>query len=125
MEIIIYINNDLDVAMARMQARQMAKRMGFTATDQARISLATSELARMLVWQAQDSAKMICSMTQKDSYAGFQIVCQLDLRQNPGSDPVELNIQDKLSHVRHLMDEEALEYQEDHYTRVTLIKWLR
>ena len=38
----IYINNDLDVVTARMQAREMARQLGFRTADQARISLAAS-----------------------------------------------------------------------------------
>ena len=44
----IYVNNDLDIVMARMQARNVAKEMGFGTVDQARISLAASELACLI-----------------------------------------------------------------------------
>jgi len=36
----VYINNDLDIVTARMQAREMARQVGFGTADQARISLA-------------------------------------------------------------------------------------
>ena len=52
METRVYVINDLDVMLARVQARQIAQKLGFNSADQARISLATSELARLLSWEA-------------------------------------------------------------------------
>ena len=51
----IYINNDLDIVVARMQTRRVAKEMDFSTVDQARISLAASELARLLTWTTTES----------------------------------------------------------------------
>ena len=55
----IYVNNDLDIVMTRMQVRDMAKKMGFGTADQARISLAASELARVLSWGAMDPTRWL------------------------------------------------------------------
>ena len=35
----IYVSSDLDVVMARMEARKIAKEMGFNTADQARIGM--------------------------------------------------------------------------------------
>ncbi len=40
------IRNDLDIVTARVEAREVAKELGFGTIDQARIATATSELAR-------------------------------------------------------------------------------
>jgi anti-sigma regulatory factor (Ser/Thr protein kinase) len=127
MEIRIYINNDLDVAMARMQTRRMAKKMGFTAADQARISLAVSELAWMLIRQTQEPAQIILSTIQRNMDAGIQIVCRLELERGspPHQDEDIENFQDKFRQVGQLMDEGMVAVEDEQYSRVTLIKWLR
>jgi serine/threonine-protein kinase RsbT len=125
----IYISNDLDMVMARMQARQMAKKMGFTTADQARISLATSELARILILNGDDSAKIILSAANKNGRQGIQIVCLFELdqalvengsRNNGGGDKKH-----KLMDIRQLMDESSIDPQDDKHTQITLIKWLK
>lgn len=45
----LVLQSDADVINARLQARQMARALGFGTVDQARISLAASELARILL----------------------------------------------------------------------------
>ena len=44
----IPIKSDLDIVAARLKVREVARDMGFGTIDQARISLAASELARTL-----------------------------------------------------------------------------
>ena len=59
----IYVNNDLDIVTARLQAREMAKELGFRTADQARISLAVSELARALSWNNNGPSEIVMSDT--------------------------------------------------------------
>jgi hypothetical protein len=75
----IYINNDIDIITARIQVREAAKQMGFGTTDQARISLAVSELARMLSWKHSHRSEIILSNAHKNGHQGIQVVCLIDL----------------------------------------------
>lgn len=61
----IHVNNDLDIVTARLQAREMAKEMGFGTADQARISLATSELARVLSWNTDRCSEIVITNARK------------------------------------------------------------
>jgi len=126
----IYINNDLDVVMARMQAREMAKQLGFGTADQARISLAASEVARVLAWNLSRPGEIILSVANRNGHHGIQVVCLLDLEQgltDEASDGVGTNAgrSRSLAGARQLVDESIIEEQDDKYTRVTLIKWLK
>jgi serine/threonine-protein kinase RsbT len=125
----IFINNDLDMVMARMQARQMAKKMGFTTADQARISLATSELARVLTWNGDDSAKIVLSAANQHGRQGIRIICRFELdsalveHKSIGNGAGEKN--HKLADIRQLVDESLVEEEDSKYTRITLTKWLK
>ena len=126
----IYINNDLDIVMARMQAREMAKHLGFSTADQARISLAASELARLLTGEVDyHPGEMVMSQATKNGHAGMQVVCLIPFRQLPGVNDTlsgEELFQQKqnLAGARQLVDESLLEPYNDKLTRVTLMKWL-
>jgi len=124
----ICINNDLDIVMARMQARQMAKLIGFGTADQARISLAASELARLLIDNATPPIEILMSTASKNGQQGMQVACLMSfLEKKPSEeiqpDPAKRNNQFLVS-TRQLMDESILEEQSSGHTRVTLIKWL-
>ncbi len=119
----IYINNDLDVVVARMQAREMAKQMGFGTADQARISLAASELARVLSWNTRHSGEIIMCPAAKQGRHGLQIDCLISpdhllSQSNSGQN-------NSLTGARQLVDESIIEVQANRHTRVTLLKWLK
>ena len=129
MERKIYVNNDLDIVMARMQAREMAKQLGFGTADQARISLAASELARLLTWTIkQQPGEIIMSQASKNGHHGMQVSCLVSFQ--PADDPVtddqddQSKQQHSLAGARYLVDESLIEPQTDAFTRVTLTKWL-
>lgn len=128
MERKIYVNNDLDIVMARMQAREMAKQMGFGTADQARISLAASELARLLTWTVkQQPGEIIMSQASKNGHHGMQVTCLVssppDDLETDGSDE-QSKQQHSLAGARYLVDESLIEPQSGPFTRVTLTKWL-
>ena len=126
----IYINNDLDVVTARMQARQLAKQMGFNTADQARISLAASELARVLSWHTNAPGELIMSdASGKNGHSGVQVVCVVHTKYVAAHE--ELADADDISIPRRsfagacqLVDESIVEEQEGDQSRVTLIKWM-
>ena len=122
----IYINNDLDIVMARMQAREAAKEMGFSTADQARISLAASELARMLSWAIREPSEITISKTDRNGQEGLQVVCMALLEYISPENEVAQDSAPSRSFVGacKLVDESSVDVQNDGQARVTLIKWL-
>ena len=126
----IYINNDLDIVMVRMQARTIAKTMGFSTADQAYISMAASELARLLSDTRSETAQMVISNDTKNGHQALQIVClirreyiQEDDRVNGGGEIAMLK--QALLGACKLVDKSCIEMQDDQQVRVTLTKWLK
>ena len=126
----IYINNDLDIVVVRMQARELAKQMGFGTADQARISLAASELARVLSWNTEQAGEIIMADASENGQHGLRVACLVDLgRISAGNDTdgaqsvVASNR--SLAGACQLVDESIVEEQDDNQARVTLIKWLK
>ena len=136
-EVRIYINNDLDIVNARMQARQVARQMGFGTADQARISLAASELANVLSWNSSESGEIILSEINRDERSGIQVMCVVDMATIPlnqeegrrgevsalASPLYGLEHNQNLSSACRLVDESFIEAQNERYTRVTLVKF--
>lgn len=126
----VYINNDLDIVTARMQAREIARQMGFGTADQARISLAASELARILAWTPSHQPREITmSLATRNGHPGIQVACLICFDQIPGdsegSEAEELLKQNhSLEGARQLVDESFIEPQDNNYARITLVKWL-
>jgi len=122
----IYINNDLDIVVVRMQAREMAKQMGFGTADQARISLAASELARVLSWNTGESGEIIMSDASQNGQQGLQVACLVNLELISGDDQQGTAGSNRsLSGACQLVDESIVEEQDDTSAQVTLIKWLK
>jgi serine/threonine-protein kinase RsbT len=122
----VYINNDLDIVTARMQAREIARQLGFGTADQARISLAASELARILAWTpSQQPREIIMSSATRNGHPGIQVVCLICFDQIPGdNEGNEVTQNQGLEGARQLVDESFIEPQDNKYARITLVKWL-
>lgn len=126
----IYINNDLDIVTARMQAREMARQVGFGTADQARISLAASELARLLAWtQSLEPRQIVMSSAIRNGHLGIQVSCLICFDQlsedNETPEAEKLSKQNhSLEGARQLVDESFIEPQDNKFARVTLVKWL-
>lgn len=123
----IYVNNDLDVVMARLQAREMAKQIGFGTADQARISLAASELAKVLSWDTGQAGEIVMSDTQMNGHQGIQVTCLIKLEYLPQSDATAEGPASNrnLAGACQLVDESLVEPLNDKQVRVTLMKWLK
>ena len=125
----IYVNNDLDIVVTRMQVREMAKQMGFGITDQARISLAASELARFLCWHTPRPGEITLSCASKNGQRGVQVTCSIKLEHLP-QDNASSGVPDisglgrSLAGARQLVDDSTIEAPDHKQARVTLRQWL-
>ncbi len=127
----IPIKNDLDIISARVEAREVAKLLGFGIIDQARISTAVSELARNVVLYTPQGEVTIRVVTN-DGKKGIEVVCE---DEGPGIEDVELAMQDGYSTskglgkglpgTKRLVDEFEIESTPGQGTKVTMRKWLR
>lgn len=125
------VRNDLDIVSARVQARNMAKDLGFGVIDQARIATAISELTRNIVLYTQ-GGQILIEAIERDGRRGIEVVCS---DQGPGIAEIDLVMQDGYSSqrglgmglpgTRRLMDEFEIESQVDVGTTVTVRKWLK
>ncbi len=126
----VMVHNDLDIVSARVEGRNLAKRLGFGVIDQARIATAISELARNLVLYA-DGGQISLQALEEGGRRGIQIVCS---DEGPGIADIDLVMQDGYSTqrglgmglpgTRRLMDEFEIESQVEVGTTVTIRKWL-
>jgi serine/threonine-protein kinase RsbT len=124
----IVIVNDLDIVTARLRAREVAREMGFGTIDQARISLAASELARILLTDLNNSGEIHISGVHADGHVGIQVT-SLDTSEPipTGVTPVKAEtIQNSaLTNAMSLVDESLVEQVGPKSTRITLMKWLK
>lgn len=123
----IYINSDLDIIVARLRAREVAREIGFGTIDQARISLAAGELARSLTKNVGQHGEIIISGIRTQEHYGIQVVSM-----NPGSytdgpdngqPALDNGQQQALSNATPLVDECLVENKTGG-VRITLVKWL-
>ncbi len=70
---VIPINAEIDIIRARQKARDLAKELGFSSTDQAKIATAVSELARNIVVYAKRGT-IICKVLSKLHKKGIEII---------------------------------------------------
>lgn len=127
----IPINSDLDIVAARVEGRSLAREMGFSTIDQARIATAISELARNVVLYAT-SGQIILNRIERDDRIGMQIICE---DQGPGMQDLDRIMRDGYSTVqgfgmglpgtKRLMDEFEITSEVGVGTTVTVCKWLR
>lgn len=129
-KVIIPINNEFDIVIARQKGREMALDFGFTNIDLALIATAISELTRNIITYAQKGTLLI-EMIQEPGKKGILVTSK---DQGPGIESIELALQDGYSTtnslglglpgVRRLMDEFAIESKLGEGTTVTVKKWL-
>jgi serine/threonine-protein kinase RsbT len=124
----ICVSSDLDVVTARMKARKMAKQMGFGTADQARISLAASELARALSWNNDAPGEIIFSETHQNGQQGLQVAC-LVKQEYVSTDDQAKSSQPSVptrcvAGACQLLDESIVEARDDQKAQIILIKWL-
>lgn len=126
----IPIVRDTDVVAARLAARALATRVGFTGTDLVLIAVAVSEVARNIVAYA-GPGEVLLSVVQNRSRLGLQVIAR---DQGPGIPDLSLALKKGFSTSRSLglglpgskrsMDEFRLESTLGIGTIVTMRKWL-
>ncbi len=128
----IPVKVDLDIVLARVEGRNLAKELGFGTIDQARIATAISELARNVVLYAPEGKVTLRAIISDNGERGIEVVCE---DTGPGIADVELVMQDGYSTssglgmglpgTKRLMDEFELETELGVGTKVTVRKWLK
>ncbi|MGB9634671.1 MAG: anti-sigma regulatory factor [Chloroflexaceae bacterium] len=123
------IRSDLDIVIARTMARDMARTLGFSAIDQARIATAVSELARNIYLYAGTGTVTVREV-EKLGRKGIEIVCE---DQGPGIPDIDLVMQDGyttsrgmgmgLPGAKRLMDDFSIQSQVGVGTKIVLRKW--
>ena len=142
----IPIKSDLDIVVARIEGRNLAREIGFGATDQARIATAITELARNVVLYAGGGSVTLRRVPPVDAsdgqvpearrsgteQAGIEVVCE---DRGPGIQdlagmlcdgyPAGRGLGTGLSGTRRLMDEFDIKSEVGVGTTVVVRKWLR
>ena len=129
--IIININNEFDIVLARQKGREVSKELQFGGVDQARITTAISELARNIYLYA-GSGRITIDVLEDNGRRGIQISAADD---GPGINDIRLVLQDGYSTsgglgaglpgVKRLMDSFDIDSMPGTGTKITITKWAR
>ncbi len=129
-EIRVKIDSDADIVSARKGARELAARLGFSATEMTVIATAVSEISRNIVRFAERGEVFVELL--EDPRPGLRVVAR---DTGPGIPDVEAALADGFSTyhglglglpgARRLMDEFDLETEIGRGTTVTMTKWRR
>ena len=113
------------------QAKDLAKKLGFSEVDQTKIAIATSELAVNIVVHAQGRGRTIIKTVTENGKTGIEIVAE---DEGPGIANVEKTLQGNvasktglgigLGAVKRLMDEFKIETKVGEGTKIVAKKWL-
>src|SRR4051794_3945721 len=128
-EVRVAVRTDADVVTARAAARELAAKLGFSATELTVIATAVSEVARNIVKFA-DSGEVVLELLEEPR-TGIRIVAR---DTGPGIPDVAAALRDGYSTyrglglglpgARRLMDEFAVVSEPGRGTTVTMTKWL-
>lgn len=129
--ILININNEFDIVLARQKGREVSKELQFGGVDQARITTAISELARNIYLYA-GSGQITINVLEENGRRGIQITAADD---GPGINDIRMVLQDGFSTsgglgaglpgVKRLMDTFDIDSMPGSGTRITITKWAR
>jgi RNA polymerase sigma factor (sigma-70 family) len=127
-EVRISVHVDADIVVARQAARELASRLGFSATDLTILATAVSEISRNIVRFA-DSGEVVIELVE-DSRRGVRVTAR---DTGPGIPDIEQALTDGYSTysglglglpgARRLMDDFAVVSEPGHGTTVTMTKW--
>ncbi len=112
----ITVRSEVDVVIARMKVREMARELGMPLADQARISLATSSLAGALEMGKARHGQITMDCLRNGDRMGVRVICvkKEGAAYTPGN----------LGDTRWMVDELIIETLPSLDMQVTLIKWL-
>ena len=130
-EILIPIDRDADIVIARQKGRELAAKVGFSGSDLTIIATAISEIARNIVVYA-GSGEMCFELLQDGVRRGLAIVAR---DEGPGIADIEQAMRDGFSTgkslglglpgARRLMDEFEIVSELGKGTFITMRKWTR
>ncbi len=114
----IVVRSALDVVTARMQVREMARRMGLSLTDQARISMATSSLASSMGLGENGSSEgsIAIECMQNGGRKGLKVICRR-IENGESSPPAHF------VNERWMVDEIKMQQLPPNTLEITLTKW--
>jgi serine/threonine-protein kinase RsbT len=129
--IVININNEFDIVLARQKGREVSKELQFGGVDQARITTAISELARNIYLYA-GSGQITIQVINDNGRKGIQISAT---DEGPGINDIRMVLQDGYSTsgglgaglpgVKRLMDSFDIDSMPGTGTKITITKWAR
>lgn len=127
----IPINTEFDIIFARQKGREIAKQLGFSATELAFIATAISELTRNIISYAK-AGDILISLIHEVGKKGICIVAK---DHGPGIENIELALQEGYSTsnslglglpgVRRLMDDFTIQSHLGQGTIITTKKWVK
>ncbi|WP_156855990.1 anti-sigma regulatory factor [Oceanobacillus sp. AG] len=127
----VNIHKEWDIVGARQLGREMAKEIGFSTVDQARIATAISELARNIYLYA-DQGKISYEIIYNNSRTGLCLIAE---DEGPGISDISQVMEDGfttsgglgagLPGVKRLMDEFEVYSEIGKGTTIKTVKWLR
>lgn len=128
----VKIQKEWDIVGARQLGRELAKEIGFSTVDQARIATAISELARNIYLYA-NHGKISYEIIQAEEHkAGLCLIAE---DEGPGISDISQVMRDGyttsgglgagLPGVKRLMDEFEIQSEVGKGTTIKTIKWLR
>jgi len=128
----VNIQKEWDIVGARQLGRQMAKELGFSTVDQARIATAISELARNIYLYAEQGKISYEIKRTMENKTGLCIVVE---DEGPGISDIGQVMRDGyttsgglgagLPGVKRLMDEFEISSELGIGTKITTTKWVR
>lgn len=111
------VRDETDIVAARMQVRNLARAAGMDIGDQARISLAASSAARVLLPGAFYDVQIAVHVFARGTRQGVRVICT-------GRSAAHFDLEsDVFSEMRRLVDEMACENRPPNIIQITLIKW--
>jgi hypothetical protein len=114
----LHLVNEFDIISARVYAREMARREGFSITDQARISLAVSSLAHKLGLGQNNPAEIELTCIRRGARMGMRITIRVDATNDLG--PIISN----LEHMRWMfMVDELTTERSVGLIKIVAVKW--
>jgi len=129
--IVININNEFDIVLARQKGREVSKELQFGGVDQARITTAISELARNIYLYA-GSGQITISVLEESGRKGIHISA---VDNGPGINDIRMVLQDGYSTsgglgaglpgVKRLMDSFDIDSMPGTGTTISITKWAR
>jgi serine/threonine-protein kinase RsbT len=129
-DVIIPIQREADIVLARQRGRELAASVGFMSTDQTLIATAISEVARnILVYATQ--GEIVLGHADDGVRTGIRVIARDD---GPGIADIELAMRKGFSThrslglglpgARRLMDDFEIESAPGKGTRITMRKWV-